>query len=253
MYQGYRIGGVFMMGGSGVRFGAPIPKQFSLLGGKPLYCHALDTLLESGVFDEIVVVCPPSWSGKIPTSPILQRTSGGATRQESSRAGLNGFSKAPDVVLIHDAVRPFVTKTMILANLDAAIACGAANTCIPTTDTLVIAPQGNWVHAVPKREEFLRGQTPQTFRYDLIIKAHARAMEKGLNLTDDCGLVVAMGEKVAVVKGSEENLKITTPLDLRVAEALLAIREKVKKGDGDDGCPEQKGRIDIPAREGSGN
>ncbi len=238
MYQGYRIGGVFMMGGSGVRFGSPTPKQFSLLGGKPLYCHGLETFLESKVFDEIILVCPPNWKGIIATSPILRATSGGATRQESSRAGLNAFSQAPDLVLIHDAVRPFVTKAMILGNLDAAIACGAANTCIPTTDTLVIAPQGDWVHAVPKREEFLRGQTPQTFRYDLIVKAHARAMERGLNLTDDCGLVIAMGEKVAVVKGSEENLKITTQLDLRVAEALLAIREKVKKGDGDDGRPQ---------------
>jgi 2-C-methyl-D-erythritol 4-phosphate cytidylyltransferase len=235
MYQGYRIGGVFMMGGSGIRFGGPTPKQFSLLDGKPLYCHALETFLESEVFDEIIVVCPPNWREKIATSPILRVTSGGATRQESSRAGLRAFSKAPDLVLIHDAVRPFVTKTMILANLDAAIACGAANTCIPTADTLVIAPQGDWVHAVPKREEFLRGQTPQTFRYDLIVKAHSRAKKRGLNLTDDCGLVIAMGEKVAVVKGSEENLKITTQLDLRVAEMLLAIREKVKKGNGDDG------------------
>jgi 2-C-methyl-D-erythritol 4-phosphate cytidylyltransferase len=253
MYQGYRIGGVYMMGGSGARFGSPVPKQFALLGGKPLYCHALDTFLKSGVFDEIVLVRPPNWHGEIAAAPTVRMALGGATRQESSRAGLSAFEKEPDFVLIHDAVRPFVTEEMILANLDAAIAYGAANTCIPTADTLVIAPKGDWIDAIPKREEFLRGQTPQTFRYDLIVRAHREAKERGFTLTDDCGLIIAIGEKVAVVKGSEENLKITTPLDLKVAEALLAIREKVKKGEGDDRRPEQEGRINIPARKRSGH
>jgi ribitol-5-phosphate 2-dehydrogenase (NADP+) / D-ribitol-5-phosphate cytidylyltransferase len=232
MYQGYRIGAVLLMGGSGVRFGAPIPKQFSLLGDRPLYRYALETFLASGVFDEIVLVCHPDWLQKVEArSPIVEVASGGPTRQESSRSGLLAFSSLPEVVLIHDAVRPFVTETMILANLDAAIAWGAADTCIPTADTLVHAPEKSWIHAIPKREEFLRGQTPQTFRYDLIVQAHARAKEKGLsNLTDDCSLILAMGEKVAVVRGSEENLKITSQFDLTMAEALLSVRnEKVEK------------------------
>ena len=227
MYQGYRIGAVLLMGGSGVRFGEHVPKQFCLLGGKPLYLYALETFLQTGVFDEIVLVCHPDWVKTIEASPLLRPVSGGLTRQESSRTGLNAFSIAPEIVLIHDAVRPFVSEAIIKANLDAAIAWGAADTCIPTADTLVHAPERNWIGSIPKREEFLRGQTPQTFRYNLIVEAHEKAKQAGIsNSSDDCRLVLDLGGKVAVVQGSEENLKITSAFDLSVAEALLKAREE---------------------------
>ena len=227
MHQGYRIGAVLLMGGSGARFGDPIPKQFCLLAGKPLYRYALETFLNFGVFDEILLVCHPAWLGKVEASPLFRLVSGGQTRQESSRAGLQAFSSAPEIVLIHDAVRPFVSEDIIRANVDAAIAWGAADTCIPTADTLVHAPIREWIDSIPKREEFLRGQTPQTFRYPVIAEAHEKAVQKGIsNCSDDCRLVLDLGGKIAVVPGSEENLKITSPFDLRVAEALLAVKKE---------------------------
>jgi len=251
MYQGYRIGAILLMGGSGIRFGGQIPKQFCFLGGKPLYRHALETFFESGVFDEIVLVCHPDWVKTIKDSPALRLTSGGSTRQESSRAGLKAFLQPPDLVLIHDAVRPFVTEKIIIANLDAAIAWGAADTCISTADTLVYAPKKDRIDSIPKREEFLRGQTPQTFRYNLIVEAHRRAKEVGLsNISDDCRLLLEMGTRVAVVPGSEENLKVTSEFDLRVAEALLMVaKDKIEKAKREDDGSEQKRRIDVPARE----
>jgi 2-C-methyl-D-erythritol 4-phosphate cytidylyltransferase len=151
---------------------------------------------------------------------------GGGTRQESSKIGLKGFVERPEVVLIHDAVRPFVTRSILLANLDAAIASGASNTCIPTADTLVHVPGKSWIESIPNREKFLRGQTPQTFRYDLIAAAHDRIEgAEAVPVTDDCSLVLEMGGQVAVVQGSEQNLKITSPFDFKVAEALLAAGE----------------------------
>jgi 2-C-methyl-D-erythritol 4-phosphate cytidylyltransferase len=220
MYKGHRIGAILLMGGSGVRFCSQIPKQFCLLAGKPLYRYALETMLETGLVDEILLVCHPNWP--LETEGIVRSVAGGATRQESSWAGLNGFLERPGIVLIHDAVRPFLTRSIILENLDAAIESGAADTCIASADTLVHAPLGDWIGSIPKRSEFLRGQTPQTFRYELIFRAHERARKLSLShVTDDCRLVLDLGEKVRIVKGSEENLKITSEFDLRVAESLL--------------------------------
>lgn len=241
MYQGYRIGAILLMGGSGERFGGNTPKQFRLLGGKPLYEHALDTLLRSELFDEIVLVCHPDWLANVDLSSDLRLVSGGTTRQESSRAGLKGFATPPDIVLIHDAVRPFVTREIILGNLDAAIAWGAADTCISTADTLVYAPEKDSISAIPKREEFLRGQTPQTFRYDLIAEAHKRAKEANLsNSSDDCRLLVDLGIKVAIVQGCESNLKITSEFDFLIAKSLLSItKKKIEKGNREDNGSKQ--------------
>jgi len=212
------------MGGTGVRCGNGVPKQFCCLGGKPLYRYALETFLEMDVCDEIVGVCHQDWMEKTEEINGVHWVMGGATRQESSKSGLGGFRELPEIVVIHDAARPFVTKETILANLDTAITWGAVDTCIPTTDTLVFAPGKDWIESIPKREEFLRGQTPQTFRYDLIVQAHEWAQRKGIkNSSDDCRLVLEFGKRVAIVQGSAENFKITSPLDLRLAEALLSI------------------------------
>lgn len=208
------------MGGAGVRFGGEIPKQFCLLGGKPLYLYALQTMREVEVFDEIILVCPQGYG--VEDEAAFHCVFGKATRQLSAKAGLDGFLQYPEIVLIHDAVRPFITREIILENLDAAIAHGAANTCIATTDTLVFAPNQKWIDSIPNREEFLRGQTPQTFRYPLIVEAHEQAIKRGIqNSSDDCQLVLEMGKKVAIVAGSEKNFKITSPFDLNIAETLL--------------------------------
>lgn len=216
MYKGKRIGAILLMGGRGERFQSDIPKQFHSLGGKKIYEHTLDVLKNTELFDEIVLVCPSDW----PVEPG-QVVCGGKTRQESSYLGLNGFQKKIDIVLIHDAVRPFLTETICKENIELAIEFGAADTCIPSADTLVYAPNGV-IESIPNRAHFLRGQTPQTFQMDLILKAHKTALEDGIeNASDDCQLVLRLGMDVAVAKGSERNMKITSELDLALAENIL--------------------------------
>lgn len=214
MMSGMRIGAILLMAGSGCRFGGTVPKQFCMLGGKKIYCHALDALADSGLFDEIVLVSHPDWMD-LPHDGVV---AGGATRQESSYRGLMGFKIRPDIVLIHDAVRPFVTTRILKENIEAAIRYGAADTCIPSADTLVHAPDGKTIANIPVRREYLRGQTPQTFRMDWILEAHEKAGQ--FNATDDCQLILKMGRPVQIVLGDEKNIKITTEFDLLIAEQI---------------------------------
>jgi len=242
MYQGHQIGAVLLMGGSGLRFGGGLPKQFRLLEGKPLYRHTLDLLLSLEIFDEIILVCHAAWMERIPSSLAsnVRLAVGRPTRQGSSLAGLKAFSSPPEIVLVHDAVRPFLTGEIVLAN-----------TCIRSADTLVHAPSGQWIGSIPNRDEFFRGQTPQTFRYRLLLEAHEAALRAGIeNASDDCRLILALGAKVAVVEGAESNLKITSEWDLKLAEALVAIRnEKIEESQRNDGGADKERRVDVPAGE----
>lgn len=214
-----RVGAILLMGGEGARFGSSLPKQFHLLGAKKLYEHALETLQASELFHEILLVCHPDWMD-LPHPGIIQ---GGKTRQESSYLGLKGFKERPDLVLIHDAVRPFVSERILRENVEGARLWGAVDTCIPSADTIVHAPDGKTIREIPLRREYLRGQTPQTFRWDWIVEAHERARLEGIeNASDDCQLVLRMGKKVAIVQGEEKNIKITSEFDLCLAKQLLS-------------------------------
>lgn len=207
------------MGGEGRRFGGDIPKQFHLLAGKKVFTYALETLLSTALFQEIVLVCHPAW---MVDCEGVKSVAGGATRQLSSYQGLKAFSQKPDIVLIHDAVRPFVSARILQDNVKGALEKGAVDTCIPSADTLVHAPDGESIATIPRRAEYQRGQTPQTFRYDWILEAHEHALAKGIeNASDDCQLILRMGRPVFVVAGEERNIKITSELDLFFAEHLL--------------------------------
>lgn len=217
MYQGKRIGALLLMGGCGQRFGAETPKQFLPLGDKKVFEYSLDTLLSLPLFDEILLVCHPEHllTHKVPV------IAGGETRQESSYRGLKGFRQKPDIVLIHDAVRPFAAAQIFQENVEKALEFGAVNTCIPSADTLVYAP-GPVVSQIPPRKNYQRGQTPQTFLYDWILEAHEKALQEGItDATDDCQLLLRLGKPIHIVAGSEQNFKITTPFDLEIAEFLL--------------------------------
>ncbi len=227
MFENRRIGAVLLMAGSGSRFGSALPKQLHRLVGKPVFLHALEAFLAAEIFDEIVLSCHPDWMPQIAemlpslAHPKIQMIPGGATRQESSRRGLLAFETAPDIAAIHDAVRPFVTPEILLENVRAAIRTGAADTCIPSADTLVHAP-GRFLTSIPPRSEYLRGQTPQTFSYPLILRAHHSSLKE--NASDDCQLVLDLNHPVEVVCGSEDNIKITSELDLFLAEQIFRLR-----------------------------
>lgn len=216
MYLGKRIGAILLMGGEGSRFGGDLPKQFLDLGGKKVFSHALDTMKSSELFNEIILVCHPRW-----LFDYEGVVAGGRTRQESSRLGLKAFQSRPDIVLIHDAVRPFVCERILSENIEAAIAHGAVDTCIPTADTLVHAPMEKTITSIPNRKEYMRGQTPQTFRMDWILQAHESALKAGVeNASDDCQLILRLGLPVHIVTGEERNIKITSEFDLIIAEQI---------------------------------
>jgi 2-C-methyl-D-erythritol 4-phosphate cytidylyltransferase len=219
MFKEKRIGGILLMAGEGRRFGRDLPKQFQLLGGKKVFLHSLETFLETGWLDEMILVCPSDWVEIVREEIGMRVVAGGRSRQESSYLGLLAFSTPPDVVVIHDGVRPFLTKRILKENIETALAYGAADTCIPSADTLVHVPDGQKIATIPNRREYLRGQTPQSFRFDLILEAHQKTTTQ--ESTDDCRLVLDLGHPVHIVLGDERNLKITSPLDLLLAEQLL--------------------------------
>ncbi|HSX26979.1 MAG TPA: IspD/TarI family cytidylyltransferase, partial [Chlamydiales bacterium] len=216
MFEGKRVGGVVLIGGEGKRFGGEVPKQFLELAGKKVYLHVVEAFLKTGLFDEVVLVCHPDWIGEVEGKVVA----GGVTRQGSSRKGIEALA-GMDVVVIHDGVRPFVDGRILRENVEGAVRWGAVDTCVPSADTLVYAPGGVRIEAIPRRGDYLRGQTPQSFRREWILEAHERAERDGIvNATDDCQLVLRMGREVRVVRGDERNLKITTEFDFLLAKQI---------------------------------
>lgn len=217
---------ILLMAGTGKRFGSRLPKQFHRLSGKKIYQHTLQRFIDSALFDEILLVVHPESVSEVAaeTSGAVRVIAGGATRQESSYLGLLAC-KESSIVCIHDAVRPFVTIEMLKENIAYAREYGAVNTCIPSTDTLVFAPhKHDVIENIPMRSDYLRGQTPQSFQKNLILRAHEQALLNGItNASDDCLLVLNLGHPVHVVKGSESNIKITTELDLYLADQILRL------------------------------
>jgi 2-C-methyl-D-erythritol 4-phosphate cytidylyltransferase len=219
------------MGGIGERFGSATPKQFHRLAGKKVYLHTLEVFLASKLFEEIILVCSSMWVGQVRKEialypeGLVRVVEGGATRQESSLNGLLSCGNRTRIVVIHDAVRPFVSQEILRANIAGALAHQAVDTCIASADTLVYCPGKEKIAGIPSRSEYLRGQTPQSFAYPLILKAHLRARQfKLFNSSDDCSLILREGGTVHVVPGSEENIKITSELDLFLAEQILRLK-----------------------------
>lgn len=224
---------VVLAGGSGSRMGQPIPKQYLPLAGKPVLAHTLQAFESCSAVDEVVLVVPPAWlseSREIAQSaaPCKLRAviPGGETRQESSRLGLAALGDCPDdtVVLVHDAVRPFVTAAIVEECARAAAEHGAADVVVPADDTIVQGRAG-CVETIPDRNLMYRGQTPQGFRLGILRHAHELACANGLaGATDDVRLVLAAGYPVRLVQGDYGNFKLTRPEDLLMAELMMSQR-----------------------------
>lgn len=221
------IKAILVMGGRGVRFGASIPKQFHLLSGKPIYLYSLETLRANLHFSTIIIVCPRDWLQKVTKETAhlqdsIQLVAGGSTRQQSCYIGLQQ-AKPCDYVLIHDAVRPILNHDIINQNIKSVLQYKAVNTICPVSDTIVhLHATTSFIQYIPNRSLCFQGQTPQTFAYPLLLQAHNRALQSNItNASDDCQLVLGLGHPIYTVKGSEKNIKITTPVDLYLAEHLL--------------------------------
>ncbi len=228
------IRAILLLAGSATRCESELPKQFHRLIGKRIYLHTLEKFLSVEMFEEILLVVPALWQREIEEEllrypqNVVRTVIGGETRQESSRKGLLACPPDTTYVVIHDAVRPFVSKKILEENIRKAKEVGAVDTCIPSADTLVHAVDGDFITSIPPRSQYLRGQTPQSFRFSLICEAHKEAELRQIQeVSDDCRLVVELGHRVAIVPGDESNMKITISLDLVLAEQLLRKSLKI--------------------------
>lgn len=225
-----RCSAVVPAAGSSTRMGQD--KLLLPLGEQPVLLHTLRALELCPYITEIVVVTREELIvpiGQLCRDAALEKVRkvivGGATRSHSVLAGLGELSQDAELAAIHDGARPLVSQAVLEAVIRRASECGAAAPAVPVKDTVKRARDG-LVTATLDRAELRAVQTPQVFQVDLIKTALQKALEDGAELTDDCAAVERLGIGVALTEGDYCNLKLTTPEDLTVAEALLAWREE---------------------------
>ena len=223
-----RVGAVIVAAGKSQRMGE-MDKLFALLGGKPILVQATHAFQKCRLVDQIVVVVSrekEQLCRRLIATEEWTKVSdiclGGRQRQDSVAAGLKRLNKC-DWVVIHDGARPLVTVDLIERGLEAARETGAAAAAVPVTDTIKLAGDDRIVHQTPPRQNLWSVQTPQVFRIGLITRAYQKANE---DVTDDASLVEQLGYKVKLYMGSDDNIKITTPDDLALAEVLWQKYER---------------------------
>lgn len=213
--------------GKGTRFGSQLPKQFLPLGDKPMVVHCLELFERSELIDEVVLVVPEVYLAyasqvvvdQFNLTKIRKITAGGKTRQESVLAGLSACPIGIDLAAIHDGDRPFLTDTLLSEVMTKAAIEGAAILAIPAKDSIKMAENG-FISKTMKRDAVWIAQTPQVFRFADILDAHRRAEATGYDATDDSQLFEQYCGRVAIIHGSYNNIKITMPGDLILAQAI---------------------------------
>lgn len=218
--------------GRGERLGPGTPKALRLLGGVPMLVHAVRTLARARSVDLVVVAAPEEFLDTVRTLLLdhevgasVHTVAGGATRQESVARALSSLPPDVDVVLVHDAARPLVPPELVdVVARRVRDGTDAVVPGLPVTDTIKRVGSDGAVEATVDRAVLRAIQTPQGFRRTVLEKAHADADPLVLDVSDDAGLVELLGYPVVVVPGDEEGFKVTRPLDLVLAEAVLARR-----------------------------
>ncbi|MEV4993854.1 2-C-methyl-D-erythritol 4-phosphate cytidylyltransferase [Streptomyces niveus] len=235
----HRTAAVIPAAGRGIRLGPGAPKALRTLGGTPMLVHAVRAMAASRAVSLVVVVAPPEDTAAVklllgehslPVRTDYLVVPGGETRQESVRRGVEALPEDIATVLVHDAARPLVPVDTVDAVVDAVRAgAPAVVPALPLADTVKEVEPGEKdqpepVVATPERARLRAVQTPQGFDRDTLVRAHLTVPLAGQGATDDAGLVEQLGEPVVVVPGHEEAFKVTRPLDLLLAEAVLARR-----------------------------
>ena len=217
-------GAVIVAAGSASRMGG-IDKVMAPLGGEPMILRTVRAFEDCEAVKEIVIVTREDLMGPIAEicsgfTKIRSVVQGGSSRQESVKLGLLALSKEVRLAAVHDGARPLVSGELIDKVIRAAHSYGAAAPAIPVKDTIKVF-EGGFIAATPDRSTLRAVQTPQVMDRDLLLGALEKAEQEGTALTDDCSAVEHIGMRVRLVEGEERNLKVTTPLDLKIAELLL--------------------------------
>lgn len=231
-----QVYGVILAGGQGTRMGnSDKPKQFLEVGGRPILIHTVEKFAVNPDFQQIIVLAPKQWLAY--TKDIIKKyirnyeriviIEGGNTRNETIMNAVQYIEDAgclteDTIIVTHDSVRPFVTYRIIEENIRYAKECGACDTVIPASDTIVESREGSFISNIPERKMMYQGQTPQSFKAKKLREIYESLTEeeRGI-LTDACKIYVLKNEPVHLVEGDVSNIKITYPHDLRVAEAIL--------------------------------
>jgi len=225
-----RVALIIPAAGESRRMGGEVRKPFIELAGRPIVFHTLERFLPIASVEEVVLVLNPrdrdcalrQWEAELRQLGVTQVIEGSARRQDSVLNGLRRMGDDIDVVLVHDAVRPFVAASVVEAVIARAAACGAALAAVPVTSTVKEVGTDLVVERTRPRANLWLAQTPQGFRAELLKQAYEIAVKKGWEVTDDAQVVERFGQAAEIVESTSENLKITTRSDLRLAEGLLS-------------------------------
>ena len=232
-----RAAAIIPAAGRGKRMGAAIPKALTPLLGKPLLAWAVEALLGSAAFSEILVAIPPENKDSFEqavkqiegAASSVRLVEGGETRQESVWNCLSEVSAGIEIIAVHDAARSALTREVLLDTLNRAKETGAAIAAVPAKDTVKLCSENGIVTDTPDRSRVWLAQTPQCLSRKLLVSAHEKARAEGFfSATDDAALVERFGAPVHVVMGSYENIKVTTPEDILVCEQILEKRRREK-------------------------
>ena len=235
------IYGEILAGGSGTRMGnTEMPKQFLMLGDRPIIIHTIEQFLINQSFSKIIVCCPKEWISH--AEDLLEKynidtdrvdiTAGGTTRNETIINGCKLIEEKygltdKDIIVTHDAVRPFVNQRILDDNIKLAKKFDAVDTVVPAIDTIVYSKDGKLITEIPDRKECYQGQTPQTFNVKKLMELFESLTKKEKEiLTDGCKIFSLKGENVGLVDGEIYNIKLTTLYDLKIARAIIMGKDE---------------------------
>lgn len=232
-----KVYAAILAGGSGTRMGNPDkPKQFWDLGGRPVIAHTVEKFCLVDEFERVIVLPPETWATQTrdivakwlePHAGKIAVVPGGAERNDTIMNAIAFIEREfgladDDIIVTHDAVRPFVSYRIIEENIAAAREFGACDTVVPASDTIVRSVDGKVIADIPNRAELYQGQTPQSFNAVRLRALFAElADDDKAVLTDACKIMVLRGEPVALVRGDVANIKLTYTSDMRLARALM--------------------------------
>lgn len=229
------VAAIIPAAGAGKRIGGAIPKPFLQIGGRPILAHTLDVFERCDSVDEVILVvgmadlqvCTEEVVDRYGFTKVRKIISGGKKRQDSVWEGLKAVEAGTEIVVIHDGVRPFIAPKHLSESIERCRECGAVITAVPVKDTIKEAEDGADTHhplviGTLDRKRLWAIQTPQTFAFNLILRAYQHAMEAHITATDDAALVERLGHPVHILRGSYRNIKITTPEDLALGEMILS-------------------------------
>lgn len=215
---------ILLAGGTGSRMQSAIPKQFLKLNQKPLIHYSFELFMSMKDIAEMTIVCDPQYQSffpKIADAPKITFAMPGSRRQDSVYNGLEAMTSKSALICVHDGVRPFITEPLVRRVIQSAQQHGAATAAMPVKFTIKECDHNQMAQRTPDRSKLWEIQTPQVIQTDLLKKGFELASRNNVTVTDDVSLVELLGLPVKIVEGSYQNLKITTPEDLSLAELII--------------------------------